>query len=67
MPPAAIALISEPSITFQPTEASTSAIASSTSIVSPTACVLAPEFGRQGEAEHPGIDECVDRFRRQPS
>ncbi len=34
MPPAAIALISEPSITFQPTEASIFAIASRISIVS---------------------------------
>ena len=62
MPPAAIALISEPIITFQPTEASMAEMASRTSMVSIELASSPPQLRREREAEDAFVDEDVDRF-----
>ena len=53
MPPAAMALISEPIMTFQPTEASMAEMASSTSIVSMELASSPPSSGGRVKRKRP--------------
>ena len=60
MPPAAMALISDPSITFQPTDASIALIASSTSIVSMELASSPPSSSGSVKRKNPSSTSCGD-------